>query len=143
MLNFLEAFWEMHCQPDDTGAPGSVAQDGYGEMSDFNFQASLEAFFGGKCKPKKIEEVDMQRKLEAAGLLQLFGVELWPSSAAVRDLATQMKTRTGSSFLESQRRLGIEDKSQNGFKPDTSKPSSHSQQRNGTTPYLNQFAHVS
>ena len=95
MLNFLGAFWKMRCKPDDTGAPGSVAQDGYGEMSDCNFQASLEAFFGGKCKPKKIEDVDMKGKLEAAGLLQLFDVELWPSSAAVRELATQMKTRTG------------------------------------------------
>ena len=64
-------------------------------MSDANFQAGLELFFGTKCKTKKVEEVDMQGKLEAAGLLPFFHVDLWPASAAVRELATHMKTRTG------------------------------------------------
>jgi hypothetical protein len=76
------------------------SQDQYSDMSDINLQAGLEQFFGSKCKAKKIEEVDMQGKLAAAGLLPFFHVDLWPASAAVRELATQMKTRTGFIYAD-------------------------------------------
>ena len=69
-------------------------------MSDANFQAGLELFFGSKCKPKKVEEVDMAGKLEAVGLAQFFHVDLWPAAAAVRELATLMKSRTGFIYTD-------------------------------------------
>ena len=54
----------------------------------------------GQSAKLKIEEVDMQGKLEAAGLLPFFHVDLWPASAAVRELATHMKTRTGFIYAD-------------------------------------------
>ncbi len=69
-------------------------------MSEFTFQAGLELFFGAKCKAKKLEDVDMKGKLEEAGLLQFFHVNLWSATAAVRELATQMKSRTGFIYAD-------------------------------------------
>lgn len=60
----------------------------------------LGRYFGNKGKSKKIEEVDMKGTLEKAGLLQLFHDDLWPASAAVRELATVCKTKNGFVFSD-------------------------------------------
>ena len=60
----------------------------------------LGRYFGNKGKSKKIEEVDMKGMLEKAGLYQLFHDDLWPASAAVRELATVIKTKTGFVFSD-------------------------------------------
>ena len=72
-----------------------LSQDQYHDMTNLDLHANLDRYFGGKAKCKKVEEVDMEGMLEAAGLLKLFHVDLWPGSAAVRELATKLKLRTG------------------------------------------------
>ena len=67
-----------------------LSQDQYQEVSNLDLHANLDRYFGGKAKCKKVEEVDMQGMLEAAGLLKLFHADLWPGSAAVREIATQL-----------------------------------------------------
>ena len=99
MQNFLESFWKLH-GAQEAGPHGEAVADEYGQISDFNFQAGLELFFGTKCKTKKIEDVDMKSRLEEAGLLQFHHVDLWPASAAVRELATQMKSRVGFVYAD-------------------------------------------
>ena len=114
-LNFLESFWKRHGKQDEVPPSGPAAQvcvcgsvglgcmhlvlfqDQYQVMAnqDRDLQAFFERTIGAKAKCKKVEEVDMPGALEAAGLLKLFHVDLWPGSAAVRELATQLKSRTG------------------------------------------------
>ena len=96
--NFLESFWKLHGAQE--AMPVEAATDEYGQLSDFNLQAGLEMFFGAKCKTKKIEDVDMKGRLDEVGLLQFHHVDLWPSSAAVRELATQMKSRVGFVYAD-------------------------------------------
>ena len=99
MLNFLESFWQSRGLQETSGHQEVVADD-YMQVSDLSFQAGLEMFFGSKCKAKKIEDVDMKSRLEEAGLLQFHHVDLWPASAAVRELATQMKSRVGFVYAD-------------------------------------------
>ena len=99
MLNFLESFWQSRGMQETSGHQEVVADD-YMQVSDLSFQAGLEMFFGAKCKAKKIEDVDMKSRLEEAGLLQFHHVDLWPASAAVRELATQMKSRVGFVYAD-------------------------------------------
>ena len=77
-------------------------QDQYQVMAnhDRDLQAFFDRTYGGKAKCKKVEEVDMPGTLEAAGLLKLFHVDLWPGSAAVRELTTQLKSRTGFIYAD-------------------------------------------
>ena len=53
---------------------------------------SLESFFSGKLQ-KKLVELDMAQAMKEAGLADLFHVDLWPASTAVRELATQLKNK--------------------------------------------------
>ena len=94
MQNFLEHFWKVH-GAQEAVVPGEALSDEYQQMSDAKLSAGLEKFFGEKCKAKKLEDIDMKGKLEEIGLLPFFHVDVWPAAAAVRELATQMKTRTG------------------------------------------------
>ena len=52
----------------------------------------LETFFSGKLQ-KKLVELDMAQAMTEAGLVGLFHDDLWPASTAVRELATQLKTK--------------------------------------------------
>ena len=99
MQNFLESFWKVH-GVQEAVVSGEAVSDEYQQMSHAKLSAGLEKFFGEKCKAKKLEDVDMKGKLEEIGLLPFFHVDLWPAAAAVRELATQMKTRTGFIYAE-------------------------------------------
>jgi len=69
-----------------------VAQsDPYQQESSSTLQ-SLETFFSGKLQ-KKLVELDMAQAMKEAGLADLFHDDLWPASTAVRELATQLKTK--------------------------------------------------
>ena len=56
------------------------------------FSQGLEDFHGNKLK-KKLVEFDMVQAMTEAGLAKLFHDDLWPASTAVRELATQLKTK--------------------------------------------------
>ena len=47
----------------------------------------------GCSQKKKLEPVDMGEAMKKAGLFPLFHVDLWPSATAVRELATQAKSK--------------------------------------------------
>lgn len=60
-------------------------------MCDETLQATLLQLLGPA--KKKYEEVDMVASMKEAQLYDLFDVNQWPSSAAVRELATQLKSK--------------------------------------------------
>jgi hypothetical protein len=67
---------------------GYFAEDGVAGLPE-----SLAKFFAeGKSSKKKFIEVDMTAAMEEARLSAHFHVDVWPSSAAVRELATQLKS---------------------------------------------------
>ena len=72
-------------------AVGTQVADFKEGYSDDLLQASLLKMLGPQRK--KLEEVDMAEAMKRAGLYELFEVGQWPSSAAVRELATQLKTK--------------------------------------------------
>ena len=69
-----------------------VAQsDPYQQESTSTLQC-LESFFSGKVQ-KKLVELDMVQAMKDAGLADLYHDDLWPASTAVRELATQLRTK--------------------------------------------------
>ena len=54
-------------------------------------QQGLEQYFAGK--QNKLVKLDMVEAMKEAKLDKLFHVDLWPASTAVRELATQLKTK--------------------------------------------------
>ena len=69
-----------------------VAQsDPYQQESTSTLQ-SLESFFSGKLQ-QKLVELDMAQAMKEAGLADLYHDDLWPASTAVRELATQLRTK--------------------------------------------------
>ena len=55
-------------------------------------QQGLEQYFAGK--QNKFVKLDMVEAMREAKLDELFHVDLWPASTAVRELATQRKTKS-------------------------------------------------
>ena len=49
-------------------------------------------------KPKALEKITLGARMEQLGLDLLFGSESWPDAAAVRELATKVKSLTGDGF---------------------------------------------
>ena len=90
MLNFLGAFWKKY--NGEIEEPVAVYEDVY-KANDTSLLAEMDKYFGGK--KKKVEAIDMSDKLEKAGLKPYFHVDLWPSAAAVRELATQRRNKDG------------------------------------------------
>ena len=90
MLNFIGAFWKKY--NGECEEPVAVYEDVY-KANDSSLLAEMDKYFGGK--KKKVEVIDMNDKLEKAGLRPHFHVDLWPSAAAVRELATQRKNKDG------------------------------------------------
>ena len=68
--------------------PGEVA----GPCMQAQMQQGLEQFFMGK--QKKLDKFDMAAAMKEAKLHDLFHDELWPACTAVRELATQKKTKS-------------------------------------------------
>ena len=112
LQNFLASFWKKHAvQPDEVAASlvaswwvpvelrvfSLLAQEPE-VLNDVDLQKGLDSYFGGK--KKKVEDVDMGARLEQACLSQHFCHEIWPASAAVRELATQLKSRSGFVFSD-------------------------------------------
>ena len=62
--------------------------------NDVDFQASLAVFFSATSKKKQLDEVDMPAAMNEAGLNDFIHVDLWPPSAAVRELATSLKHKS-------------------------------------------------
>ena len=115
LLNFMIAFWKKHAPaelPIADGVAKTVSsghtclvciafvcvcgcQDRCSEAStglDGHFLQGLERFFASKGQ-KKFVEFDMMEAMTEAGLVMLFHVDVWPASTAVRELATQLKTK--------------------------------------------------
>ena len=77
---------------------GSASE--HGETSRLSMQAQfismqqqgLEQYFAGK--QNKFVKLDMVEAMKEAKLDELFHVDLWPASTAVRELATQRKTKS-------------------------------------------------
>ena len=67
-----------------TGPTGSQAEAAVG--------SALEHFF--ESKKNKLVAFDMADKMKKLQLDQIFHVVVWPSSSAVRELATQMKSKS-------------------------------------------------
>ena len=72
----------MVAEPGEVDGPGMQVQ----------MQQGLEQFFMGR--QTKLVKIDMAAAMKEANLLDLFHVELWPASTAVRELATQIKTKS-------------------------------------------------
>ena len=70
----------------------AVKTDPYQQAVTNAFSQGLEDFHGNKLK-KKLVEFDMAQAMTEAGLAKLFHDDLWPASTAVRELATQLKTK--------------------------------------------------
>ena len=68
--------------------PGEVD----GPSMQVQMQQGLEQFFMGR--QTKLAKIDMAAAMKEAKLQDLFHVELWPACTAVRELATQIKTKS-------------------------------------------------
>ena len=89
LINFLIAFWKKHAVVDEEVAAKS---DPYLQNAGESMQQGLDAYFSNKVQ-KKFVEVDMVQAMTQANLLNLFHDDLWPACTAVRELATQLKTK--------------------------------------------------
>ena len=97
MINWLAAFWQKHA----AAVGGAEVFDPYivgggtASVQAANEQAAavgsvLEKLFENK---KKLVAVDMAASMKKLGLDQVFPLAAWPTSTAVRELATQAKSR--------------------------------------------------
>ena len=69
------------------------AKAGDDESGQFRWnEDAMCKFFG---KPKRLEKVNMEARMTELGLDLFFGPECWPDMAAVRELATKVKSITG------------------------------------------------
>ena len=59
--------------------------------SGLNMQQGLEEFFAGKTK--KLMKFDMMDAMTEIRLVDLFHDDVWPADTAVRELATQLKSK--------------------------------------------------
>ena len=62
------------------------------EPGEISGVSMIEQYFEGK--QKKLVKLDMVEAMKEAKLDELFHVDLWPASTAVRELATQRKTKS-------------------------------------------------
>ena len=94
IINWLAAFWQKHAGGVEAFDP-YIAGGGTTSVQAENEQAAavgsvLERLFENK---KKLVAVDMAASMRKSQLDQFFPLVLWPSSTAVRELATQAKSR--------------------------------------------------
>ena len=99
MVNWIGAFWLKHAVVDKepvavvdpyTPVVGPVGPTG--SQAEAAVGSALELFF--ESKKNKFVTFDMAGKMKKLQLDQIFHLVMWPSSTAVRELATQKKSKS-------------------------------------------------